>query len=312
MADHPGCSLRSLARTLGSDPMNVKHCADELEHRGLLRSAHRSGDRRPRQLELTDLGREVCEQVEALVRDEESRLNAALGNEGRASLEGALSKLEAMLANLSARRRPGHQARATLGYQARATAAAWDRPYPEAGWPTEPDATLVELAGPLLPGRALDLGCGTGRNAIWLARRGWRVTGVGAPSEGLGLAAEGASQAGLPLVLVNDNPQSFQPAPGSYDLVVVADLRLAPGEREGFFARVAAAVAPGGHVYLAGRHEGSLGVAGPTGLELLYREELLAQLLPGMRLELRREERHMGDDGQILVGAVVWASAPAA
>lgn len=304
VADHPGCSLRALARVLGSDPMNVKHCADDLEDRGLLRSAHRSADRRPRQLELTDVGREVCEQVEALVREEESRLNAALGSEGRAGVEDALSKLEAMLGNISTGR--------VLGHEVAATAAARDRRYPEADWPTEPDATLAELAGPLRPGRALDLGCGAGRNAIWLARRGWRVTGVDAPSVGLGQAAERAAQAGVPLVLVNDDPQSFEPAPGSYDLVVVANLHFAPGEREDFFARVAAAVAPGGHVYVIGHHRGSFGVAGPPDPERPYSEELFAELLPGMRLEVRRQERPTGDNGQILVDAVAWATAPAA
>ena len=40
------------------------------------------------------------------------------------------------------------------------------------------DETLVEHAGNLQPGRALDLGCGSGGNAVWLAKRGWQVTAV--------------------------------------------------------------------------------------------------------------------------------------
>jgi tellurite methyltransferase len=46
-----------------------------------------------------------------------------------------------------------------------------------------PDALLVEIADAMTPGRALDLACGTGRNALWLAQQGWRVTAVdGSPS----------------------------------------------------------------------------------------------------------------------------------
>lgn len=46
-----------------------------------------------------------------------------------------------------------------------------------------PDSLLVETTGSMMPGRALDLACGTGRNALWLAQRGWQVTAVdGSPS----------------------------------------------------------------------------------------------------------------------------------
>lgn len=50
--------------------------------------------------------------------------------------------------------------------------AMWDRRYSERRWPTDPDPLVVRMAGPLAVGRAADLGCGTGRHAIWLAQRG--------------------------------------------------------------------------------------------------------------------------------------------
>ena len=68
----------------------------------------------------------------------------------------------------------------TGGAAPRAGAAAWDERH-AARDPIEahdPDPTLVAVVGGLLPGRALDLATGDGRNAIWLAARGWRVTGV--------------------------------------------------------------------------------------------------------------------------------------
>lgn len=93
----PGCSLRALARTLGSDPMNVKRCVDELEDRGLLESAHRSTDRRSRTLTLTGRGRAAVTEVGALVDRHESWLTAALGRDGRRSLEAAVGRLEVLL-----------------------------------------------------------------------------------------------------------------------------------------------------------------------------------------------------------------------
>ncbi len=93
----PGCSLRALARTLGSDPMNVKRCVDELEARGLVTSAHRATDRRSRTLTLTQAGCKVAADVGTLVERHESWLAAALGTDGRGALEAAVGRLEVLL-----------------------------------------------------------------------------------------------------------------------------------------------------------------------------------------------------------------------
>ena len=81
----------------------------------------------------------------------------------------------------------------------------WDRRYAEQSGPTEPDPMLVELVDGITPGEAIDLGCGTGRNALWLARRGWRVTGVDASKVGLARTRERAQAEGLELDLVGCN-----------------------------------------------------------------------------------------------------------
>jgi SAM-dependent methyltransferase len=56
----------------------------------------------------------------------------------------------------------------------------WDRRYGgrELLWTGEPNRFLVAETAALRPGSALDLACGEGRNAVWLAEQGWRVTGV--------------------------------------------------------------------------------------------------------------------------------------
>lgn len=190
--------------------------------------------------------------------------------------------------------------------------ARWDRRYAESPWPSEPDEVLVELAGGLAPGRALDLGCGPGRNALFLARRGWAVTGVDASAVGLAQAAERAAAAGVALDLVRADVLVHEPGEGCYDLVVVANLHFPPGERERFFGRAVAALAPGGHLYLSGRHLESERGEGAGAPERRYSEAQLTELLAPLAVVTRRLRRRAGRDGTPQVKLVAWATAPAA
>ncbi|MHB1475078.1 MAG: MarR family winged helix-turn-helix transcriptional regulator [Dermatophilaceae bacterium] len=97
VATQPGRSLRSLARTLATDPMNAKRCVDHLEQRGLLRSEHRGEDRRSRALRLTDSGQLLAARVDALALEQEQRLEQWLGAEHRSRLATTLGRLEARL-----------------------------------------------------------------------------------------------------------------------------------------------------------------------------------------------------------------------
>ena len=97
VAGLPGCSLRALARVLGAEPMTVKRCVDELEARGLLESAHRGEDRRPRGLALSPAGRLSAERIDTMVRRQEQELDAVLGPAARAGLDRALVALERLL-----------------------------------------------------------------------------------------------------------------------------------------------------------------------------------------------------------------------
>ena len=189
--------------------------------------------------------------------------------------------------------------------------AAWDERFSASGWPEDPDEPLVGLVGPLEPGRAIDLGCGPGRNAIWLARQGWAVTGVDASAVGLAQATERAEREGLVLELVQADLLSYVPAKEGFDLVVVANVHLAPADRGPFLARAVAAVSPGGHLFVSGHHLDSFGRAGPPFPERLYTEELLAGLLAPLAARVRRHERPAGEAGSLpLVDVVAWAKAP--
>ncbi|MGC8466098.1 MAG: MarR family winged helix-turn-helix transcriptional regulator [Acidimicrobiales bacterium] len=97
LSEEPRCSIRCLSRRIGQDAMSTKRATDCLESRGLLRSAHRGTDRRPRQLELTDEGNRVAALVRTKARHREEALRAALAHEHLDALSAALTSLESHL-----------------------------------------------------------------------------------------------------------------------------------------------------------------------------------------------------------------------
>jgi SAM-dependent methyltransferase len=101
-------------------------------------------------------------------------------------------------------------------------AAEWDARYRErdgAMWSGRPNGRLVVEVGDLAPGRALDVGCGEGADAIWLAHRGWTVTALDVSEVALHRAREAAEREGVEVDWVcGDALQSRFPA-GTFDLM---------------------------------------------------------------------------------------------
>ncbi|MGA9114022.1 MAG: methyltransferase domain-containing protein [Candidatus Dormiibacterota bacterium] len=190
----------------------------------------------------------------------------------------------------------------------------WDERYAavERLFTTEPDPALVELATPLQPGRAVDLGAGEGRNSLWLARQGWDVTAVDGSSVALERVRAGAAVEGLRVAAVHSDIGAFLSRGDPYELVLIANIHPAPEQRAAMLRDAARAVAPGGHLLLVGHHLDSLGCPGPSDPELLYTEEVLRHALPGLRtLLLERRERSQGSDtGEPRIDVVLWAEAP--
>jgi SAM-dependent methyltransferase len=165
----------------------------------------------------------------------------------------------------------------------------WDRRYAEHPriWSGNPNPHLVTAASPLTPGRALDVGCGEGADALWLARRGWRVTGVDLSEVAL---ARARGQAGLedPEVAaridwVHADLTAERPTPRSFDLVSAQFLQLPDPARSALFTGLAAAVAPGGTLLIVGHHPSDLNthVRRPPLPGLFYTAEELAHLVDG-------------------------------
>lgn len=99
----------------------------------------------------------------------------------------------------------------------------WDAKYAQKPLPpaVTPDDWLVQGTAGLAPGRALELACGLGHNAIWLAQQGWNVDAVDISSAGLTLARQLAEREGQAIRWIAADLDQFAVAPGSYDLVVV-------------------------------------------------------------------------------------------
>ncbi|MDP9167790.1 MAG: methyltransferase domain-containing protein, partial [Actinomycetota bacterium] len=99
----------------------------------------------------------------------------------------------------------------------------WDGRYAEREqlWSGQPNGALVTEVEGLSPGRALDVGCGEGADAVWLARAGWDVTAVEVSGLALERAAEHASAAGVAVRWVHAELAEAGVPPGSFDLVSV-------------------------------------------------------------------------------------------
>jgi len=110
----------------------------------------------------------------------------------------------------------------------------WDRRYGASDlvWTAEPNRWLVAEAAGLPARRALDLACGEGRNAVWLARQGWQVTAVDFSPVALEKARRLAAGSGGPGVdWVEADVHTYRPKPAGCDLVLLAYLHLPGSDR---------------------------------------------------------------------------------
>jgi SAM-dependent methyltransferase len=171
---------------------------------------------------------------------------------------------------------------------ASATRDDWNRRYSETKllWTATPSRFLVAETSDLPPGRALDLACGEGRNAVWLAERGWEVVGVDFADVGLATARRLAAERGVEIDFVHADLLAYEPEPLRYDLVCVLYLHLPADDRGRVLARAAAAVAPGGTFLLVAHDLENLerGHGGPSDARVLYTADEVADELPGLEL----------------------------
>jgi len=171
--------------------------------------------------------------------------------------------------------------------------AGWDRRYAgsELVWTSEPNRFLAAEAEGLAVGRALDLACGEGRNGVWLAERGWQVTGVDFSQVGLDKAARLAEQRGVRVQWLRADLVDHVPPPAAFDLVAVLYLHIAGAAMREVLRRGAAALAPGGTLLVVGHDPTNVqeGYGGPQDPAILMTPDEIAAALP--ELDIERAER---------------------
>ena len=153
----------------------------------------------------------------------------------------------------------------------------WNRKYAEKElvWSAAPNRFLVAEVAGLEPGRALDVACGEGRNAIWLAEQGWRVTGVDFSDVAVEKGMRIAERRGVEVDWRVEDVLAYEPEPAAYDLVILFYLQLVQDELRRVLERAAQAVAAGGTFLLVAHDTRNLtdGWGGPQDAAVLYRFE---------------------------------------
>lgn len=168
-------------------------------------------------------------------------------------------------------------------------ARAWDQRYAatELIWGQAPNQFVVSELADVSPGRALDLACGEGRNACWLAERGWQVTAM----DFSGVAVEKGRQLS-PGVDWQVGDALVAPLPSPLGLVLVAYLQLPHTERSSVMRRAFAALSPGGTLLVVAHDSTNLdeGTGGPQDPAVLYTAaDVLADLADASVQVLRAE-----------------------
>ena len=202
---------------------------------------------------------------------------------------------------------------------------SWDERYGGEGrtWSGRPNAVLVAEASGLAPGRALDLGCGEGGDAIWLAERGWQVTAIDFSEAGLRKAAEHAAERGVADRIEfrradlrtwtartetahtetahTETARTETGQAEQWDLVTSCFLHLLDEGMLRVTGEMAAAVAPGGTLLVAGHHPDDA----HTGLRwsmpgVLFTADELAPAVDPDAFEVRAEARQRSEthDGE--------------
>jgi len=190
----------------------------------------------------------------------------------------------------------------------------WNRRHGEAGqlFGVDPNRFLVAEVDGLVPGRALDLACGAGRNAVWLAERGWQVTGVDFSDVAIENAARLAAERGVEVEWLLADVGEWQPPAEAFDLIVVLYLHVPGEERRPILRCAAAALARGGTILVVGHHAANIaeGTGGPRDPRVLFTPEEVAEDFEGLELEKAERVLRSVEGERDAVDALVRARRP--
>ena len=161
--------------------------------------------------------------------------------------------------------------------------------------PDADDLLVAEMEG-LTPGRALDIGCGAGGNAVWLAQQGWQVTATDFADAAIEKGRRLATKLGVQVEFVVAGATTFQPD-GQYDLITSFYVQLPPDQRAKMLSLAAGALTPGGTLLFVG-HDKSSPPSGWTDedmLSLTTPDEVACELR-GLKIEQALVVEHEGGE----------------
>lgn len=156
---------------------------------------------------------------------------------------------------------------------------------------TEPNAFLVEMTRGRPPGRALDVGMGQGRNALYLAAHGWQVTGFDPADRAVAAAVEEAHRRGLTLEALVLRDDQFDFGEDRWDLIVLSYVGL-----RDLVPRLYAALAPGGLVVVEAFHRDATASA-PIGGAVVFDSNELLRLFDRFRIVRYEDTTAVADFG---------------
>jgi len=192
-------------------------------------------------------------------------------------------------------------------------ASAWDERYRATDllWSARPNVFVEDRLRDHSPGVGLDLASGEGRNAIWLAERGWQMTAV----DFSGVAIERGRSMSDRVTFIEADVLDWEPGE-MLDLVLIAYLQIEAEPLSDLVRKCVTWLSPGGELFMVGHDVSNLdeGVGGPQVPEILWDLDLILSWIEGLRVvEAGVVDRPVEVDGDILYArdTLVRAQAPA-
>jgi len=203
--------------------------------------------------------------------------------------------------------------------------AGWNKRYAqrEFVWSLTPNQTVVTETAPLTPATALNLACGEGRNAVWLAEQGWQVSAVDYAKTGLDKARRLAAARGVAVDWILADVIEYPPSPATFALVLIAYLHIPAHQREQLIHNACQALQAGGTLLYIGHDLSNIehGWGGPQDPAVLCTPQDIVNLLPDFTIEkaeiferpVTQEPGHgkPGEAGAIALDMLVRALKPA-